>query len=198
MFAFALGYIFLHERPTSQQLWASTLILLGTGFVSIDPTAGRRPFNARLVVLMFACAFVLAAGTIVFKAFAVTEAFWPATFWTYLGQAVFGFAVLLVPSYRHQFENLIRRSAVPLLTINGLNEALTLAGSLTARYALLLAPVGLVQAVTSTTTVFVFLIGAGLAAFFPSQAGQRPNSDDLLRKGVATLAVTLGVAFAAA
>jgi uncharacterized membrane protein len=82
------------------------------------------------------------------------------------------------------------------MAING-NELVNLAGGVIARYALLLAPVGLVQAVTSTTTIFVFLVGIALSLFLPSLAREQLNRRALILKGAATAIVAAGVAIAA-
>ena len=64
-----------------------------------------------------------------------------------------------------------------------------LAGGVIARYALLLAPVELVQAVTSTTTIFVFLIGIALSVVVLSIARERLDSSYLIQKGIASAVV---------
>ena len=54
-----------------------------------------------------------------------------------------------------------------LLAINASNELINLGGGLANRYALIFAPLAIVQAVGSTTTLFVFLIGVLLTLLFP-------------------------------
>ncbi len=49
------------------------------------------------------------------------------------------------------------------LSTNGVKEAINLAGGVAARYTLLLAPLVLVQGVTSTTALFVFAFGVALS-----------------------------------
>jgi len=40
---------------------------------------------------------------VVFKFFAVQDAFWSTTFWTFVGEGLFGAGILAVPRYRKQF-----------------------------------------------------------------------------------------------
>ena len=54
------------------------------------------------------------------------------------------------------------------MTINGSNELINLGGGLGSRYALMLAPLSLVQAIGSTTTLFVFGFSVLLSVFFPA------------------------------
>ena len=85
----------------------------------------------------------------------------------FVGEAIFGVALLVIGHYRRQLAALLRNNAAALLTINGSNELINLGGALGNRYALMLAPLSLVQAIGSTTTLFVFAIGIVLSVFFP-------------------------------
>src|SRR5262249_53036220 len=95
--------------------------------------------------------------------------------------------------YRAEFLRTLRLHPRALLTLNGANEVINLTGSLGTRYALLLAPLSLVQAVASTTTLFVFAFGVLLSAFYPAFGRERLAGLDLLQKGAAACLVALGV-----
>lgn len=194
LFAYGLAYVVLGEVLTRSQLAGALLIVGGTVFASLNVSGAKSRINVRLVLLMLACAFSLAVSSIVFKLFAVREEFWPTTFWTYAGEAVFGAGVLAIPSERALFASLFRTNPAAVIGINGLNEIINLAGSLIARYALLLAPVGLISAVSSTTTIFVFLIGIGLTLFAPRISRESLSRADLIQKAVAVVLVGGGVA----
>jgi len=51
---------------------------------------------------MVACTFILALANVLFKFYAVRDDFWVTTFWTFAGEALFGFALLARPRYRRQ------------------------------------------------------------------------------------------------
>ncbi len=155
---------------------------------------GRGPFKLRLALLMLACGFVLAVATLIFKIFALRAEFWTTTFWMFVGEALFGAGLLLIPSYRRQFAALLRQNTAALLTINGSNELINLGGGLGNRYALLLAPLSLVQAVGSTTTLFVFAFGVLLSLVAPRLARETLSGRELAQKGVAAAFVAAGVA----
>jgi len=191
LFTFLLGYLFLHERLGPSQLLGGGLIVAGALGLSFQGWARR--FNTRLVLLMLAATFVLALSTVLFKFFAVRDDFWTTTFWTFVGEGVFGLALLCRPGYRHQFIDLFRRSPGAVAGINAANELINLGAGLGVRYAALLAPVALVSAISSTTTFFVFAIGILLALFFPHLGREDISTGNLVKKGLGALLIAAGV-----
>jgi uncharacterized membrane protein len=193
LFAYLLGYFFLGEDLSSRQIAGGVLIVSGTLLASLrsEPHASR--FKSRLAALMLACAFVLALSSLIFKVFALRDEFWPTTFWMYVGEAIFGVGLLAVLSIRRQFVALMRSSPGAVLSINGVNELINLGGGLGTRYALLLAPLSLVQAISSTTTLFVFAFGIALSICCPALGRENMSGGELMRKGGAALLVAVGV-----
>jgi hypothetical protein len=100
----------------------------------------------------------------------------------------------MIPSYRKQFIALVRANTAALLSINASNELINLGGGLGSRYALLFAPLSIVQAIGSTTTLFVFAFGIVLSVFFPSLGREDLSGRDLAQKGMAAVIVAIGVA----
>jgi uncharacterized membrane protein len=197
VFAFALAYAILHELPTPRQTVGGALILIASALISID-LSHRRSFRLRVIALMVACALALAVSSVIFKVFSLRDEFWSTTFWTYSGEVVFGVGVLAVPALREAFAGLLRVNRNAIIGVNGANELINLAGSVIGRYALLLAPVAIVQAISGTTTLFVFFIGLGLSMLFPRIGSGRANARDLLQKGAAAALVGIGVALLSA
>src|SRR5581483_6690950 len=105
--------------------------------------------------------------TLIFKAFAIKDEFWVTTFWMFAGEALFGAVFLAMPHYRKQFVGLCRSNGAALLSINLSNVLINLGGGLANRYALIFAPVALVQAIGSTTTLFVFIFAIVLTLTVP-------------------------------
>ena len=186
LFGFVLGYVVLGETLSPAQLAGGALIVGGTLLVSLRSrphAAGRRArFNTRLAALMLACALALAVSSLIFKIFALRDEFWPTTFWMFVGEALFGAALLGVASYRRQFIDLLRSNPVAVLSINAVNELINLGGGLGTRFALTLAPLGLVQAIGSTTTLFVFAFGVVLSVFSPTLGRESLSGRELLQK----------------
>jgi len=191
LFAYALAYLVLGETLSRIQLLGGGLIVAGGLLLSIHPGGGK--VRLRLVLLMLACAFILAVSSVIFKAFAVQDQFWSTTFWTYLGEALFGVWLLALPAQRRQFFALLRSNTGAVLGVNAANELINLGGGLGMRYAVLLAPLSLVQAIGSTTTLFVFLFGVLLSLFWPKLGREDLSRRDLLQKGVSASLITAGV-----
>jgi uncharacterized membrane protein len=179
LFTFLLGYLFLHEKLGTSQL-------LGGGLKI-------RRFKSRLIFLMLTATFVLALSTVLFKFFAVQDDFWTTTFWTFVGEGLFGALLLARGSYRRQFVALFRRNPGAVIGINATNELINLGAGLGVRYAALLAPVALVSAISSTTTLFVFVIGILLTLFFPRLGREDLSAGNLVKKGIGALFIAAGV-----
>jgi uncharacterized membrane protein len=194
LFTFAIAYVFLGERLKWIQIGGGALILCGVLFLSFDSSFRFRKLKMQLVFLMLACGLVLAVSSVVFKFFAVRDDFWITTFWTYAGEALFGVGIIVIPHYRQQFLALFRQSPGAVIAINGANELINLGGGLGVRFAYLTAPVALVSAISSTTTLFVFGFGILLTIFLPRLGREDLSTRNLVQKGVAAGLVAIGVA----
>jgi len=194
LFGYVLAYFVLGERLSVPQMTGGVLIIAGTLIVSIRFGHNVRRFKLRLALLMLGCGLAAAVSGLIFKMFAIEAEFWTTTFWMFVGEAIFGAALLSVGSYRRQLAELLRTNAAALLTINGSNELINLGGGLGNRYALMFAPLSIVQAISSTTALFVFAFGVVLSLLFPRLGRETLSLRDLLQKGAAAMLVALGVA----
>jgi len=194
LFGYGLAYLVLGETLTGRQLAGGVLIVLGALSVSVRFAYGARMFKTRLVVLMLTCGFAGALAGLIFKIFALDVEFWTTTFWMYAGEAIFGCALLLVPTYRRQLLATLRVNTAALLSINGSNELINLGGGLGNRYALMFAPLSIVQAIGSTTTLFVFGFGVVLSLLWPGLGREDLSGRELVKKGIAAVLVAVGVA----
>jgi drug/metabolite transporter (DMT)-like permease len=194
LFGYVLAYVVLGETLSPRQMAGGVMIIIGASIVSIRFGHSARMFKARLALLMLACGFIMALATLIFKVFAIKVEFWTTTFWMFVGEAIFGAALLMIPSYRRQFIALVRTNTAALLSINASNELINLGGGLGSRYALLFAPLSIVQAIGSTTTLFVFAFGIVLSVFFPGFGRENLSGRELAQKGMAAIIVAIGVA----
>jgi drug/metabolite transporter (DMT)-like permease len=194
LFGYLLAYLVLGETLSAMQLIGGALIVLGVLSVSIGSGPTRERFHWRLAALMLACGFVMSLSTLIFKAFAVKDEFWATTFWMFAGEALFGIAFLCIPRYRNQFFHLLRSNGGALIAINASNELINLGGGLANRYALIFAPLAIVQAIGSTTTLFVFLIGVLLTLLLPRISRENLSAREFAQKGIAAVLVAIGVA----
>jgi drug/metabolite transporter (DMT)-like permease len=193
LFTFLLGLILLHELPRWPQLLGVVLIIGGAIGLSLDKHLHLSSFKPRLVLLMLAATFAVALSGVVFKFFAIHDEFWSTTFWTFVGEGLFGAAILAVPRYRRQFVTLFRRNPGAVIGVNAANELINLGGGLGVRYASLLAPVALVSAVSATTTFFVFLFGILLTLFFPKFGREDLSARNVIQKAVGGVLIMTGV-----
>ncbi len=194
LFGYALAYLFLGETLSITQMAGGALIIVGTLIVSVRFDRAGRVFKLRLAVLMLACGLAAALSGLIFKIFAIDVAFWTTTFWMFVGEGIFGAALLSIRSYRRGLVAVLRANTTALLTINGSNELINLGGGLGNRYALMFAPLSIVQAISSTTTLFVFAFGVVLSVLFPHLTYETLSRRDLAQKGAAAIFVALGVA----
>ena len=194
LFGYGLAYLVLGETLTGRQLAGGVLIILGALSVSVRFAYGARMFKTRLAVLMLTCGFAGALAGLIFKIFALDVEFWTTTFWMYAGEAIFGCALLLVPTYRRQLLATLRVNTAALLSINGSNELINLGGGLGNRYALMFAPLSIVQAIGSTTTLFVFVFGVVSSLLWPGLGREDLSGRELVKKGIAAVLVAVGVA----
>jgi drug/metabolite transporter (DMT)-like permease len=194
LFTFALGALILHEMPGWPQLVGAGLVILGALGLSLDKKMHLGNFKLRLVLLMLAATFVVALSSVVFKFFAVRDEFWSTTFWTFVGEGLFGVAILAVPKCRRQFVALFRKNPGAVIGINAANELINLGGGLGVRYASLLAPVALVSAISATSTFFVFLFSVLLTLFFPQAGREDLSARNVLQKAVGGALIMAGVA----
>jgi drug/metabolite transporter (DMT)-like permease len=192
LFSYVLGYLILGEVLTPQQIIGGGLIIGGALLTGLH-FGGAARFRVQTAALMIACALLMSLSSLIFKVFAISDDFWPTTFWMFAGQAVFGAVLLLVPDYRAGLTQMMRANPGALIAINGANELINLGGSLGTRYALLLAPLSIVQAVSGTTTIFVFLFGVLISALLPSLGREDLSPRNLLQKGTSAALAALGV-----
>jgi uncharacterized membrane protein len=194
LFGYVLAYFVLGETLSPRQMAGGAMIIIGASIVSIRLGRSMRMFKARLAMLMVACGFIMALASLIFKVFALQVEFWTTTFWMFVGEGIFGAALLMIPSYRRQFIALVRTNTAALLSINASNELINLGGGLGNRYALLFAPLSIVQAIGSTTTLFVFAFGIVLSVCFPGFGRENLSARELVQKGIAAVIVAIGVA----
>jgi len=194
LFGYLLAYLVLGEILTHTQMAGAALIVFGALTLTIRPGVRRsKKIKKSLVLWMLACTFALALSSVIFKFFAVQDEYWMTTFWTYVGHAIFGVGILCVPSYWRQLVALMRKNTRAVLQVNAANELINLGGGLGVSYATILAPVSLVQAISSTTILFVFLFGILLTIFLPKFAKEDLSRKNLLLKGAAAVLITIGV-----
>ncbi len=192
LFTYVIAFFVLHEKPTPLRLVGGLLMMASAIVASYEP--GRRiRFKLGIVIPLLGCTATIAASAVMFKFFAIKDAFWAVTFWSFAGQAAFGVVLLCIPHVRRQFLGMFAKSPGAVIAINAANELINLGGGLATRYASLLGPVSLVQAIGGTTSFFVFAFGVMLSLFFPKLGREDLSRGALIRKGAAVVLIVAGV-----
>ena len=192
LFTYAIAYFVLHETLTVWRIMGGLLVMTSAIVISYDP-GHRHKFKLPIVMLILACTATLAASSVIFKLFAIEDAFWPVTFWNFAGEAVFGAVMLAIPYYRREFLGMFKQHPGAVIGINAANELINLGGGLAARWASLLGPVSLVSAIGGTTSLFVFGFGVLISLFFPKFGREDLSQGSLIQKGIAVVLVGVGV-----
>src|SRR3989344_713023 len=146
VFAYLLGYVFLGEILTLNQILASLVILIGAGILSF------------------------ALNDVLFKKFTIYQgSFITSLFWQHIGIFIVGLSFFLfLKNFREDFFSLIKNNRAKIFILNGFSEFFYALGGLLSNLATLFAPVVLVLVVNTYQTVFTFIIGISLTLLLPN------------------------------
>lgn len=194
VFAFLFAFAVLGEVLTVLQLLGGLFIIIGSVVISLSFEGNRLRFKKKVIFFMGTASLVIALGSLLFKMVAINTGFWVASFWSYIGYVILAsFILLFVRSYREQFMRVIQINSVPVIGLNVLNEIISVGASLAISFALLLAPIALVQAVNGFQPLFVLFYGVLLTLFFPRLSIESLARKDLMQKIFAIFIMGIGV-----
>jgi len=145
-------------------------------------------------LLMLLSSALYSLNFIFFKYFVVETNFFIASFWEYVGFGLFGlFLLIFIKGYREGFISVFKTNKTKVLGINITNEIVNIIAKISFNYATVLAPVALVWIINGLQPFFVFLFGIVLTAFFPQISKEDISRKTLAQRGLAILAITIGV-----
>jgi len=193
IYGLVLGYFVLGEKLALPEVLGGLMVVAGSVLLSLRFGKNAPRIKKRLVILMLSAALMVSLSSLIFKFFAVNDNFWTTVFWSYAGDGIFGVALLSVAANRRNFVKLVRQHPGAVLSINTTNELINLGGNLGANYAFLFAPLGVVQAITSTTPFFVLLFGVLLTFLYPKLGREDVGFGSLAQKIIAIALVVAGV-----
>ncbi len=93
--AFLLGYIFLGELLTKNQVFAGLFIILGSLLLSIEFSKAKGRFKTRMICLMLGSSFFYALNAVIFKLVAENQGFTNTLFWDLSGKFLFGVIIFV-------------------------------------------------------------------------------------------------------
>lgn len=193
VFTYIIGLIVLGEVLSRQHILAGLLIVCGAALLSYDWSGSSRKFKLRLVALMLGSSVLYACMGVLFKFAALNGSFPVAVFWGLVGADIAGLILfVLIPSWRRQFIDLMRRNSLAVLGLNASNELITLMGDTIMRYAVLLAPVAVISAIGSLQSFFVLVLGVVLTLVFPHGNYETLTRAHLLPKIIAIVLIVTG------
>jgi hypothetical protein len=156
-FSFIFAGFVLHELPTIFQLFSGFLIILGALSVSYEPSSGS--FKWTLIAYAVAASVVTGLMHTLFKFATVTEAFWESIFWRSVGMILVGLLLyLFIAKYRKNFHTFIQTHFKAGISLNTSNESLTLLGDTIFAFAILFAPLALVQTTDAYQPIFILIL----------------------------------------
>jgi drug/metabolite transporter (DMT)-like permease len=195
IFGCILSYFFLGETLTHKQLLGAGVIFLGAIVLSVDFSKIRILFKKKIALYMLLSCFIYAINGVIFKFVALSDSFWIASFWEYLGLGLGGiFIFLFIGGYRRDFIFNISQSGFFIFSVNVISEFVTIAGNLLTNYALLIAPVALVYMVGSFQPVAVLLLTFFSTKFWPRIVSENFSRKIFIPKIIAILLMLFGSA----
>ncbi len=166
-FSLIFSLLILGEWPTNIQLLGGAFMIAGSLSVSYQPLTHR--FKWRLILYAVIACIIIGLMHSLFKFSTVPNLIWDSLFWRSLAMMCTGlFLYLLIPSYKRDFHIFINEHFKAGITLNTTNETLTLIGDSIFAFAILFAPLALVQTTEAYQPIFILII-----VFVLSQVGVR-------------------------
>lgn len=191
IFGFILGFLLLEETITKSQTVGSIIIIIGAILLSIDTKNFR--FKKDISLLMIGSSLSFALYESLFKFVSIDDGFWVSTFWQYLGLLLFGIILLCIRrEYRSDLLHLIKIKNWKLISINILNEILTIVGNTFYNLALLMAPIAMIMTINAYQPIFVFIGGLIGSYFIPKIMKEDLRKKSLLHKSLCIILVCIG------
>ncbi len=189
--ALVLAVIFLHERLHGTQVLGFAIVLIGGIALSLERLDRGVLRLRKSFWLMMLSSLMYTVPFVFFKS--VDQPFWIALAYEFFGLGLGSAILMLLPNTR-------KRALATLPEIPGqtwwpivANEVIYISGKMCTFYATTLVAVSLVTVMGAFQPLFVLLIGLGLTQFFPHIIKEDVRKNTLVLKGIATLAVVLGV-----
>lgn len=194
---YVLGYFFLKETLTNNQLVGMFIVLCGVILISVDFSIEEKfKFKWKPALYMIISSLIIAILGIIFKYVTIEGSFWVSSFWEYLGLGIFGVLIyIFVPKYRREFNYMNKSGGKKIFSLNILSELLTIVGNLLSRYATLLAPVALVYVVESFQPAIILIMVILGTKFFPHIVTEKIHRQILIPKIISILLIVTGGVF---
>lgn len=197
VFSYFLAWLILKETLSASQVVGGLFVIIGAIGISLELQKGERlRIKKDVFFLMAISSFLLALNTLFFKYFALQTDFWITSFWEYVGFSIFTLLLLIfVRPYRREFISVLKQNAAMVITLDALNELITIFAKVAFNFASLLAPITLVWITNGFQPLFVFIYGILLTLLFPRIASENITRHHLAHKFVAIAVMFVGTYF---
>lgn len=190
-FSLVWSNLLLGEVLSTMQIAAGGLIILGSLVVSY--TRRTHSFNFKLIYYAVSASVVMGLMHTLFKFSTTTDEFWQSLFWRSTGMVVTGILLcIFVSAIWKKFSLFVRHYLRDGLTMNSANESLTLLGDTLFGFAILLAPIALIQTTEAYQPIFILIISFILAQFGLTAVAENYSRDALIQKGLGIVLVITG------
>ena len=193
VFSYFLGFIFLQEELSFQQVIAGLIVIAGSIGISLDL---KRGFSLKIRTLSLMCLASLgvAVNYLVFKMIALEGNFWTTGFWEYMGAGIFGLGLLIFyKPYRIEFITLIKKNRLIVPSMNVLGELLNLSAKLLMSFATLSAPLAVVTLINGLQPFIILVLGIILTLVFPKLIQEDITKKTLIQRSFSSVVMFLGI-----
>lgn len=193
-YSLLFGNLVLQELPTTIQLLGGGLLVIGALVVSYEYRENK--FNSKLLFYAIIASLIMGLMHAFFKFSTIEGDFWQSMFWRSAGMVVTGIILcFLITKIRDAFYHFMQHYLKGGLSLNATNESLTLLGDLLFGFAILFAPIALIQTTEAYQPIFVIVTSFILAHFFGIESVREDYSPvSLIKKIIGTVFVLAGSA----
>lgn len=193
VFGFVFGYFLLGESLNRAQLFGGALIVSGGVVLSLK-LFGNNSLSYKSLILMTGSSLFYALNGVLFKLIASKQGFIDSLFWDMAGKFILGVILFFaVTTYRYDLFNLIKQNGKAVVGLNFFGEILAIIGEIALIFAVLYAPVAIVQSVGGLQPLFVLIFGIIITLFFPRLGRESLEKSSLAQKIIGIAIITSGV-----
>ena len=193
LFLAPLGFFVFGETLSMSEGFAAVFLVVGGYVVSLRKIGDIHVLDKRSLILMIVASFLMALASIFFKLAAEHYAYWDVVFYGRLATIFLPLLFLFSPTIRRELFDLARTISFPWFSFLAFRSFVALCAAATFLYAVTIAPVVLVQAISGVQPIIALVIGLTLFWYRPKWFDEKFDAGNLLLKVSGTVAVSLGL-----
>jgi hypothetical protein len=190
--SYLAGGIFFDERVTYAGIIGTIMVLAASTLMALDKNDDDISFDWQAFLYMLFAVFFLCAGSIVFKDKAEGTSYAAVAYSEYMVSVIYGLVLLIIPSVRKGLYNLLPDLRA-VFGLTQINEVFSLGGTLSARYASVIGPLGVSTALIEAQQPTLLLIMVFIFSRLNSKDKHKNNKKHKIIVGLRLFAVTLSL-----